>query len=39
MLVILKRTGEELPVVIREEEEGFEDKIAAHSMVTYVMEK
>lgn len=39
VLVVLNRTEEERPVVIRENEEGFTDKIAAHSVVTYVMEK
>ena len=39
VLVVLNKSEEDRRVVIREEEEGFEDKIAAHSMVTYVMEK
>ena len=39
VLVVLNKTEEARPVVIREEEEGFGDEIAAHSMVTYVIEK
>lgn len=38
VLVILNKSEENRPVVIREEEEGFHDEIAAHSIVTYVMQ-
>ena len=39
VLVVLNKSEEDRHMVIREAEEGFEDKIAAHSMVTYEMEK
>lgn len=38
VLVVLNKSEENRPVVIREEEEGFHDEIAAHSIVTYVMQ-
>lgn len=38
VLVVLNKSEENRPVVIREEEEGFHDEIAAHSIVTYVMD-
>lgn len=38
VLVVLNKSEVNRPVVIREEEEGFHDEIAAHSIVTYVMQ-
>lgn len=38
VLVVLNKSEENRPVVIREEDEGFHDEIAAHSIVTYVMD-
>lgn len=36
VLVVLNKSAEDRHVVVREETEGFEDTVAAHSIVTYI---